>query len=118
MSRESSQTQVVDKPQSEPARPICCRSCGAVVVPRKALNHARARGEHTFRNPAGYSFHVMTFPLAPGCRCEGPTVAEASWFAGTTWQLALCKSCETHLGWKYEGVEESFFGLIVTRLTL
>jgi hypothetical protein len=102
----------------QPQRPICCRSCGQVVAKRTDVGAEVEGNEHTFRNPAGYSFHVMVFSRAEGCRAVGPPTSEASWFPGSCWQIALCGECEVHLGWRFSGGEEgSFYGLIVTRLT-
>ena len=102
----------------QPQRPICCRACGQVVAERAHLGAAVEENEHTFRNPAGYSFHVMVFSQARGCRAVGPPTSEASWFPGSCWQIALCGECEVHLGWHFTGGENgSFYGLIVTRLT-
>ena len=87
------------------------------MVTRKKYRGTGTEGEHTFRNPAGYSFHLITFEQAEGCETFGTAVSEASWFQGYAWRLALCVKCEVHLGWRFENSDSSFFGLIVTRLT-
>lgn len=73
--------------------------------------------EHTFRNPAGYSFHVVCYSEAPGSLRAGEPTSLASWFPGYEWCYALCGECHTHLGWWFESRDEaSFAGLIATRL--
>lgn len=41
---------------------------------------------------------------------------EFSWFPGYAWQIAVCKECDTHIGWKFIAVTKNlkpktFFGL-------
>lgn len=111
---EQNQVEVVPKPET----PICCKECGSVVVNRKGLGAAKVGGEHTFRNPAGYSFHVVVFPEASGCVLVGEAVSQDSWFPPHSWRIALCSECHSHLGWGFESSgEPGFVGLIATRLT-
>ena len=72
--------------------------------------------EHTFRNPAGYSWTIGCFRDAAGCASEGNFTAEATWFAGYEWCFASCATCGRHLGWWFTGIGPSFAGLIVSRL--
>lgn len=73
--------------------------------------------QHTFRNPAGYSWTIRCFRDAGGCTSAGPFTAEATWFAGYQWCLALCATCGCHLGWWFVGSGPSFVGLIAPRIT-
>jgi len=73
--------------------------------------------EHTFRNPGGFSFHVLCFDRAPGCQAIGGYTLEASWFSGYEWCLALCSGCQTHLGWFFRKPDHDFVGLVATRLS-
>ncbi|MGE0491522.1 MAG: cereblon family protein [Vulcanimicrobiota bacterium] len=105
------------QPALEPVRAIVCRACGAAVTSSRQAIEIDGRHEHTFRNPAGYSFHVLCFREAPGVRAMGAPTTEACWFAGYAWSLALCGECQQHLGWRYSSAEQSpFHGLIATRL--
>lgn len=75
---------------------------------------------HVFANPGGLVFEIGCFQEAFGCRGEGPFVAEFSWFAGFAWQVAVCRACEAHLGWRYRplsGAAPGFWGLILSRLS-
>jgi hypothetical protein len=72
--------------------------------------------EHTFRNPAAYSFHLVCYREAPGCRREGAATLDATWFSGYAWSFALCAGCGQHMGWFYGRGNDSFAGLIATRL--
>ena len=109
----STDPQVETLPKTQAQRPICCGKCAQVVASRKN----RRDREHTFRNPAGYSFHVVCFEKAEGCSLVGEAVREGTWFEGYAWTLAMCSDCGGHLGWSFgDGDETSFFGLIATRL--
>lgn len=91
---------------------VRCKNCRYTVT---EPSFAIQPHEHTFRNPAGYSFHVLCFSDAPGAADAGESTTEASWFAGYAWTFAICVQCHTHLGWWYSG-QKRFAGLIATRL--
>ncbi len=96
---------------------IRCAQCQTVVT-RGALAVARGGAhEHTFRNPAGYSWTIRCFRDASGCTTAGAFTPEASWFAGYQWCYALCAACGRHLGWWFIGSASSFVALIVPRIT-
>src|ERR1017187_1902930 len=99
----------LEKPLSQLEGLVLCRSCGHVITSDRAACAKDGRHEHTFRNPTGYSFHLLCFGEAPGCKFSGPPTDEATWFPGYAWNFALCAGCGTHLGWGYQG-EESFVG--------
>ena len=71
---------------------------------------------HTFTNPHGLTFNLRCFSQAPGCAALGPAAMEYSWFAGYAWQIAICGNCRVHLGWKYYGATDTFYGLIREQL--
>ena len=98
--------------QAEEQKSVRCRNCEYEITDPswKIEPH-----EHTFRNPAGYSFHVLCYSDAPGAIEVGDATAEASWFAGYEWTFAVCTQCHNHLGWWYAG-KSRFAGLIATRL--
>lgn len=105
-------------PQEQPARTIHCAACQHPITSPKHLTSVGGNHERTFRNPAGYSFHVLCFAQAEGCEVKGrPTTAD-SWFEGTAWAFAFCGGCGGHLGWHYTRSEgPAFYGLIAPRLT-
>lgn len=101
-----------EKTESKTQKSILCKNCGyAITSPALAVEPH----EHTFRNPAGYSFHVLCFSDAPGAANLGSPTTEACWFPGYSWTFALCVQCQNHLGWWYTG-KDHFAGLIATRL--
>jgi hypothetical protein len=104
--------EVEDKTDIQTQKSIRCKNCGHVITsPSLAIEPH----EHTFRNPGGYSYHVLCYSDAPGAATVGDPTTEASWFTGYAWTFAICAECHNHLGWWYNG-PDSFAGLIATRL--
>ena len=95
---------------------IFCRACGEMVTSRKEIISVSGTHAHTFFNPAGIVFEVGCFKAARGCIVVGEPTTEFTWFAGHVWSYALCRGCQNHLGWFFEGRDSSFFGLILPRL--
>ena len=114
----SAQSPDVDE-RIEPHRDdvIRCVLCRAVVT-RAGLAVSQAGAhQHTFRNPAGYSWTLRCFSNADGCGAAGGLTTESTWFAGYEWCFAVCLGCGRHLGWWYVGSGHSFVGLISTRIS-
>jgi len=70
---------------------------------------------HAFFNPAGIAFEIRCFRLVPGAIPRGNPSAEFTWFSGYRWQIVLCATCQSHLGWLFTS-DSAFYGLIATRL--
>lgn len=96
----------------ETQKSVRCKTCNLEITDP---SYAIEPHEHTFRNPSGYSFHLLCYASAPGATEVGEPTKEATWFANYAWSFAICSNCHTHLGWFYRGVK-SFAGLIATRL--
>lgn len=109
------ETDSQEKPKTQKKPLVLCKECNAVVTEPEAAIYVERRHEHTFRNPAGYSFHVLCFASAPGTIEVGAPTDADSWFPEYAWSLALCSNCHQHLGWWYEG-KSIFVGLIATRV--
>lgn len=98
--------------EEEIQKSIRCKACNKEITDP---SYAVEPHEHTFRNPAGYSFHLLCYSSADGAVEVGEPTQEATWFAGYAWTFAICSNCHNHLGWFYRG-ERCFVGLIATRL--
>ena len=96
---------------------IRCAACRSVVTEGGLAAHRGGAHQHTFRNPAGYSWTVRCFRDAAGCGSEGTLTGEATWFAGYEWCYAVCKACSRHLGWWFVGTGPPFVALISSRIT-
>ncbi len=99
-------------------RRIVCRACGQAVTAEQARTERDGSHRHVFANPHGYVYDLALFSAAPGCRCVGPSSTEFPWFAGCSWQVAACRRCDLHLGWRFAPLAggEPFYGLIADRL--
>lgn len=98
-------------------RLIRCAACGQGLAQVTARAQVGGRHAHVFANPAGLVFEIGCFKGVFGARGEGPFMAEFSWFPGHSWQVAICRSCEAHLGWRFSSLEGfRFWGLILSRL--
>jgi len=101
-----------EKVDLQAQKAVRCKNCDHVITsPALAIEPH----EHSFRNPAGYSFHVVCYSDAPGAADAGEPTTEDSWFPGYAWTYAVCRQCHGHLGWWYHG-KDRFAGLIATRL--
>ncbi len=105
-----------EKQSAEPQDGILCRACGSVVTSRSEKIVMSGSHAHTFFNPAGIIFELGCFRRAPGCRNAGELTSEFTWFAGYLWRFALCSGCRAHLGWFFEGGDNTFYGLILNHL--
>lgn len=87
--------------------PVRCRTCSRALAARGArppLPDGRERG--TFTNPAGHRFELLAFHEAPGTIAITPPSTAYAWFHGYAWQVALCRGCETHVGWRFAALAE------------
>ena len=92
-----------------------CLKCNKKITEDKERFLYDGKCEYQFINPEGYVFDIITFQSADGCREEGISTTDFTWFKNHSWCFAICSRCGLHLGWKYSG-QFSFFGLIKSRL--
>lgn len=95
---------------------LLCKACKNKISANSEKIPINGRHQHTFANPNGIIFDIGCFKTAPGCRNTGVFTAEFSWFSGFKWQISVCSSCFTHLGWLFVSLENQFYGLILERL--
>ena len=95
-----------------------CSSCDCAVALQQ---HWRDTLRHT--NPYGCTFDIGQFSRAGGAVAEGREYDDGTtWFPGWIWRMAICRSCGTHIGWRFEsrswnrsggrGDAKLFWGLI------
>ncbi len=100
----------------DPPYSLYCRACGGLVTDGSQQISVNGSHAHTFFNPAGIVYELGCFRHAPGCAVVGDATMEFTWFANHSWRFGLCLLCDSHLGWLYETGEQTFYGLILTRL--
>jgi hypothetical protein len=101
----------------EEERWIVCRQCLQRLTRPSERTSINGSHRHTFANPSGVVFEIGCFMMVRGCSFIGPPSYEFPWFAGHSWQIAICSTCQTHLGWLFQGqAGVQFCGLILDRL--
>lgn len=96
---------------------IVCRQCHTRITGAGQRITVEGSHKHTFANPSGVVFEIGCFRTTIGCALMGPPSTDFAWFAGHSWQIAICSSCQTHLGWLFRAPGGSnFFGLILDRI--
>ncbi len=97
---------------------IACRNCHHRITRPSEQIAINGIHQHTFANPSGVVFEIGCYRSVQGCAMAGPPSSDFAWFAGYTWQIAICAACHNHLGWRFSGKSGgAFFGLILDRLT-
>ena len=97
-------------------RALRCIRCRAEVTTTDARIEVGGRHEHACMNMHGYFHHFGCFAAAPGCVAVGVPTSEWTWFPGHSWQLANCRRCGLHLGWRFTSGDSGFHGLLLERL--
>jgi hypothetical protein len=97
-------------------RAVACAACRHLLTRIVARTSVNGEHRHVCVNPSGIPYEIGCWSSAPGCSEVGAPEAFWSWFAGYTWQIAVCAACGTHLGWRFARSEASFYGLIVARV--
>jgi hypothetical protein len=96
---------------------LLCKQCLQAITHRSHQIIVNGAHEHTFANPHGIVFEIGCFKSAIGCGYVGQPTDEFSWFKGFIWQVAVCGSCITHVGWLFTSSSiDSFIGLILDRI--
>lgn len=105
-----------ERERDRPKKPILCRFCGHRITDTRYKIEVNGAHHHTFSNPDGIVFRIGCFALANGCMNRGTPTFEFTWFSGFAWRFSLCANCHAHLGWFYQGGNQSFFGLILAHI--
>lgn len=97
-------------------RELLCRTCRSRITHEDHRIEVNGAHEHTFVNPGGFVHRIGCFAVATHLGEVGQPDPSFSWFPGFTWQIVVCKSCRTHLGWLYRCAGERFSGLLLDQL--
>ena len=101
--------------KEQPNKKLYCHNCKHPVTDLDQAISINESHTHTFTNPAGYTYTVNCFQLAPGCIALGDSSSEYSWFSGYEWRIAICELCHEQLGWLFTN-GTAFYALIEDRL--
>ncbi len=96
---------------------LLCAACRHLVTRKEFITEISGKTSHSGTNPHGFTYSFRTFIDAPGCMESGEPTMEHTWFAGYAWQMASCRGCREHLGWRFSNAATGmFYGLIDDRL--
>jgi hypothetical protein len=117
----SAETDTQPEEHTEPSEEelwVVCRQCGQRLSKPSERISVGGSYSHTFANPNGIVYEIGCYRMVTGCSFFGPPSYEFPWFSGHSWQIAICGSCQVHLGWLFRGkAGEQFFGLILERIS-
>ncbi|HEX9812571.1 MAG TPA: cereblon family protein [Burkholderiales bacterium] len=102
---------------AERERRLFCARCRSPITSLDLRIAVNGQHAHSCTNPHGLHFHIGCFRQAPGCAAFGAATTEYTWFPGYAWRVADCARCGVHLGWSFASSSDSFYGLIIDRLT-
>jgi hypothetical protein len=98
-------------------RRLFCALCRHPVTHQDERIAVNGTHGHMCTNPVGFTFGIGCFSGAPGCIAIREATEAHTWFKGYAWRIAVCASCEHHLGWRFQAPADFFHGLILDRLT-
>ncbi|XP_026466824.1 protein cereblon-like [Ctenocephalides felis] len=102
---------------------LCCKNCQSKIAKTSDLFAMSNDGiQSHYCNPEGWIHETFTVMRASEVRLHGHKSTRASWFPGYAWTIALCKSCNQHVGWQFTATEKNlrpskFWGLCRTSIT-
>ena len=79
------------------------------------------KSHHTFSNPGGFVYNLLTFSFCEGYREVSLPELRDTWFPGYSWVVINCSQCGNLLGWKFiqpGAAPPEFFGLIREQIIL
>jgi len=95
---------------------IFCAFCENLITSFNNKINISGNHIHIFTNPNGFIYEIGIFSEAEGCIVYGEPVSIHSWFPPYKWNFAMCNKCGSHLGWHFQIVQNSFFGLILKNI--
>lgn len=82
---------------------LCCKQCqDAEITTKKEIFSLSLYGPMAaYVNPHGYVHETLTVYKANNLNLVGRPSTLHSWFPGYAWTVAQCRSCHSHMGWKF-----------------
>jgi len=97
-------------------RSLVCSVCQLRITDESLRVERAGAHDHVFVNPGGYVHRVRCFAAATGVSEQGTPATAFSWFPGYSWQILHCASCNVHIGWRFRGGDDTFYGFVAERL--
>jgi hypothetical protein len=95
---------------------VLCGICKYNISSIDDMIEVNGSHQHTFKNPVGIVYRIRCFSSASGCMLIGAPTTDNTWFPEFSWNFSLCSQCFSHLGWFYQSVQMTFFGLILENI--
>ncbi|KAL5014116.1 hypothetical protein ScPMuIL_008386 [Solemya velum] len=96
---------------------MCCSQCSTELADKKDVFSMSVEGPlGAYVNPGGYVHETLTVYKARNISHVGRSSTDHSWFPGYAWTIINCRTCYSHLGWKFTAtkrqlVPQKFWGL-------
>ncbi len=95
---------------------LVCASCRHPITSDHHWFMKDGNRTHDVTNPNDVRFRIGCFRQAPGVRVVGASSFQWTWFPGYAWTNAICAGCAVHIGWRFAGGNDVFYGLIIRLL--
>uniref|UniRef100_A0A3Q2GBS6 Protein cereblon n=1 Tax=Cyprinodon variegatus TaxID=28743 RepID=A0A3Q2GBS6_CYPVA len=97
---------------------LCCKQCqDTEITTKKEIFSLSLYGPMAaYVNPHGYVHETLTVYKANNLNLVGRPSTLHSWFPGYAWTIAQCRTCGSHMGWKFTATKKDlspprFWGL-------
>ncbi|KAI4827745.1 hypothetical protein KUCAC02_031117 [Chaenocephalus aceratus] len=87
---------------------LCCKQCQDTEITTKteifslSLNGPMA----AYVNPHGYVHETLTVYKTNNLNLVGRPSTLHSWFPGYAWTIAQCRTCGSHMGWRFTAIKK------------
>lgn len=97
---------------------LCCKQCQDTEITTKneIFSLSLYGPMAAYVNPHGYVHETLTVYKANNLNLVGRPSTLHSWFPGYAWTVAQCRTCRSHMGWKFTATKKDlsplrFWGL-------
>ncbi|KAM8867040.1 protein cereblon [Synchiropus picturatus] len=97
---------------------LCCKQCQDTEITTKneIFSLSLYGPMAAYVNPHGYVHETLTVYKANNLSLVGSPSTLHSWFPGYAWTIAQCRTCSSHMGWKFTATKKDltpprFWGL-------
>ncbi|KAK6319238.1 protein cereblon [Coregonus clupeaformis] len=97
---------------------LCCKQCQDMEITTKneIFSLSLYGPMAAYVNPHGYVHETLTVYKASNLNLVGRPSTLHSWFPGYAWTIAQCRTCASHMGWKFTATKKDlspprFWGL-------
>ncbi|XP_038666633.1 protein cereblon isoform X1 [Scyliorhinus canicula] len=97
---------------------LCCKRCYHTEITTKndIFSLSLYGPMAAYVNPHGYVHETLTVYKANNLNLIGRPSTQHSWFPGFAWTIAQCRTCGSHMGWKFTATKKDmlpqrFWGL-------